>query len=124
MAASITTTGLTALRDAAKPLAGYIAISTDATAFDPSQTAANPGGGGTNAVKAASVSDVDATSFKSSATFTAPADVPDGTDVRSVSVMPAESLANPTARFNIDSVVMSSTRSLTVDATFTQSDAG
>lgn len=57
--------GATAIRDSLKTLVTHVGISTDNTAFNQTQTALNPGGGGTNIIKAATDTDVDGATFDS-----------------------------------------------------------
>lgn len=67
---ALLTQGLTAIRDALKTLVSHVGISTDSTAFNVAQTAMNPGGAGTNIIKASSEANVDALTFDASATIT------------------------------------------------------
>lgn len=70
MAAAILTQGAQAIRDALKTLVTHVGISTNSVAFSASQTELNPGGTGTNIIKAATEVDVNATTFDASATIT------------------------------------------------------
>jgi hypothetical protein len=63
MALAILNQGKTAIRDALKTLITHVGITTDGTAFAATQTALNPSGSGTNLIKAATKTDVDANTF-------------------------------------------------------------
>lgn len=70
MAAAILDQGFTAIRDALKTLVTHVGISTNSTAFSAAQTELNPGGTGTNIIKASSEANVDGATFDASATVT------------------------------------------------------
>lgn len=63
MTAAILTQGSTSIRDSLKTLFTHVGISTDSTAFAVGQTAINPSGAGTNLIKTATKTDVNATTF-------------------------------------------------------------
>lgn len=52
MAAAILNQGKTAIRDSLKTLVTHVGVSTNSTAFNATQTELNPGGTGTNLIKA------------------------------------------------------------------------
>lgn len=63
MPAAILDQGKTAIRNSLKTLVTHIGLSTDSTAFSGTQTALDPSGSGTNLIKAATKTDVSASSF-------------------------------------------------------------
>lgn len=68
MALAILNQGKLAIRNSLKTLVTHGAVSTDATAFNLTQTTVNPGGG-TNLIKAATNTDVDNNTFDSQITI-------------------------------------------------------
>lgn len=70
MAAALLTQGRQSIRDAIKGIVTHAGISTNSTAFAVGQTELNPGGTGTNIIKAATKTDVDASTFDASITVT------------------------------------------------------
>ena len=95
MAAAILDQGKTAIRDALKSLVTHGGISTNSTAFNVSQTELNPGGTGTNIIKAATKTDVDASTFDASITVTSA----DGTGLfRTVSILDGSGVGDALSR--------------------------
>lgn len=70
MPAALLDQGKTAIRDSLKTLVSHVGISTNSTAFAGSQTELNPGGTGTNIIKASGEADVDGSTFDASITVT------------------------------------------------------
>lgn len=90
--------GRTKARDLVKVAVTHLAFATDATAFADGQVTAAPGGG-TVVVKAATVSNVDGSTFRASATIVGGTDTTGATFFSTVSMLTSASSADILTRY-------------------------